>query len=192
MSSPLTASRSSTSCLKRGRNAPGLIRRECCGPHCVLELKSCQQIWENNLGFGFQTTNGNRDGKWPRRKESLHRCTAHGCRTDPKNNSVGGNRNGQIGKRKEWEFQLISGKGWNSWPHGLLGNPQLSWEPHDLVFRRNVLSAGSRAVSFKRGWGKRIVKPTGISTDWCSLWPLAPLPPTQAKLQVVLNVRLLM
>lgn len=79
------------------------------------------------------------------------------------------NSNGQIGNTKEWEFQLLSGKGRNSWPHGLLGNPQLSWEPHDLVFRRNVLSAGSRALSFKRGWGKRIVKPTGISADLCSL-----------------------
>lgn len=57
-------------------------------------------------------------------------------------------------KMKEWEFQLLLGKGWNPRPHSLLGNPQLSWEPHDPVFRRNVLSAGGRALSFKRGWGE--------------------------------------
>lgn len=57
-------------------------------------------------------------------------------------------------KMKEWEFQLLLGKGWKPLPHSLLGNPQLSWEPHDPVFRRNVLSAGGRALSFKRGWGE--------------------------------------
>lgn len=56
---------------------------------------------------------------------------------------------------KEW---MVGGwfqkKGWNPWPHGLLGNPPLSPELCALVARWNVLSAGGRTLSFKRGLRK--------------------------------------
>lgn len=51
-------------------------------------------------------------------------------------------------KRRSKETEL-EGKRWNAWPHGLVGNPPLSWEPCALVARWNVLSAGSRTLSFK-------------------------------------------
>lgn len=56
---------------------------------------------------------------------------------------------------KEWMVEgWFQKKGWNPWPHGLLGNPPLSPELCALVARWNVLSAGGRTLSFKRGLRK--------------------------------------